>query len=130
MGKGKGIAGIILFSIFTLMAIAVRFSLEPDFPLETAANINFIMFILMVTTGLLIPGIYSLKEIKLKQGYFYLYSILPTTLLWLIVYTIIISALAPLTFVSTYLEFIGLGLGLSILLGHIVAVFAYFEIGF
>ena len=130
MGKGKGIAGIIIFSLFALMAIAVKFSLEPDFPLEAAANINFITFLLMVVTGLLIPGILCLKEIKIKQGFIYLYSILPTTLLWIILYTFLVSVLAPLTFMSTYLEFMGLGFGLSILLGHLVAGFAYLGIQF
>ena len=130
MGQGKGIAGIVIFSIFTLMAMAVRFSLEPDFPLEAAANINFITFLLMVVTGLLIPGILCLKEIKIKEGFIYLYSVLPTTLLWTIIYTFIVSVLAPLSFISTYLEFMGLGFGLSILLGHIVAGLAYLRIQF
>ena len=130
MGKGKGIAGIITFAIFTLMAIGMRFSLDPSVTSEIAATINFVAFILMIATGFLIPGIICLIKIKVKKGFIHMYSAIPVTLLWFILYTFLVSMLAPSTFMSTYLEFMGLGVGLSILLGILVAGFSYLGIQF
>ena len=118
MGKGKGIAAIIFFAIFTFFTSAIAFSGEFVF----MANLWFFLISLSAwTTGLLVPGILCLLEKKVKNVYKYLYTILPVTLFWFLLYTFVIAIAFRENFMVGYIGFLALGLGLSVLGGLIVA---------
>lgn len=118
MGQGKGIAGIIFFVLFTFFTTAIAFSGTFSF---TANLWFFLIGVLAWTTGLLIPGIFCLLERKVKKSSKYLYAILPVTLFWFLLYTLIIAIAFRENFISGFTAFLGLGLGLSFLGGLVVA---------
>jgi len=125
MSKGKGIAGIITFFILTMISIGINTVLEPSFSSEEAAMILLGLSILLWTLGFLIPGILCLLEYKPNKALILLYMIIPCILLCFLIYTIIILSLASSTFMSTFQEFMGLGVSVSIVLGIIMACYAY-----
>ena len=128
MGRGKGIAGIIAFIIFTMMSIGINIAFKELISSEEAAMILFVVSLLLWSTGFLIPGIICLLEYKVKRGGIFVYLIIPLTLFWFLIYTFIITALAPSTFMSTFQEFLGIDVGVSILLGIIATCLGYFQI--
>jgi hypothetical protein len=77
--------------------------------------------VLAWSTSFLIPGIFCLMERKLKKSFKYLYTILPVTLFWFLIYTFIITVAFKENFLVGFTVFLGLGLGLSFLGGLLVA---------
>jgi len=125
MGRGKGIAGIIAFIFFTMMSIGINIAFKELISSEAAAMILFVISLLIWSTGFLIPGIFCLLEHEVKRGLIFVYLIIPLTLLWFLIYTFIITALAPSTFMSTFQEFLGIGVAASIILGIIATCLGY-----
>ena len=130
MGRGKGIAGVIAFAILSLISIGLKFSFEPISSSEEGAMIILVLSLLIWGMGFLIPGIFCLLEIEVKKGLIYLYIIIPLILFWFLIYSFIVYALAPSTFMSTFQEHMGLGIGLSIVLSIISACAGYFKVQF
>ena len=128
MSKGKGIAGIIAFIFFTLMSIGINIAFKELISSEEAAMILFVISLLIWSTGFLIPGIVCLLEHEVKRGLIFVYLIIPLTLLWFLIYTFIITALAPLNFMSSFQEFLGLGIAASIILGIIATCLGYAKV--
>ena len=127
MSRGKGIAGIIAFIIFTLMSIGLKIALKELFSSEEAAMALFVISLLIWSTGFLIPGIICLLEYEVKRGLIFVYFLIPVTLMWFLIYTFIINVLAPSSFMSTFQEFLGIGIVLSVILGIIATCLGYAE---
>ncbi len=127
MSKGKGIAGIIAFIFFTLMSIVINIAFKELISSEEAAMALFVISLLIWSTCFLIPGIIYLLECEVKRGLIFVYSTIPMTLFWFLIYTFIITALAPSTFMSSFQEFLGIGVAVSIILGIIAICLGYFE---
>ena len=128
MSKGKGIAGIIAFIFFTMMSIGINISMKEVISSEEASMTLFVISLLIWSTGFLIPGIICLLEYEVKRGLIFVYLIIPITLLWFLIYTFIISALAPSTFMSSFQEFLGIGVAASIILGIIATCLSYLQV--
>jgi len=92
----------------------------------------FLIGVLAWTTGFLIPGIFCLKQRKVKNSIKYLYTILPVTLFWFSIYTFVTALASRENFMTGFIAFLGIGLGLSFLGGLLVAglaaVYPYFTI--
>ena len=127
MGRGKGIAGIIAFIFFTMMSIGTNIAFKELFSSEEAAMALFVISLLIWSTGFLIPGIVCLLEYKVQKWGIFVYLIIPITLFWFLIYTFIITALAPSTFMSSFQEFLGIGVAASIILGIIATCLGYLE---
>ncbi len=127
MGRGKGIAGLIAFAILSLISIGLKTSFEPFSISEEGSMIILVLSLFIWGTGFLIPGIFCLFEIELKKELICVYLIIPLILFCFLVYSFIIYALAPLTFMSTFQEHMGIGVGLSILLGIVLACVSYLQ---
>lgn len=127
MSKGKGITGIIAFVVFLLISIWIKINISMT---EDASIIILLMSLLLWGMGLLVPGILELLEIKVKRGYIFLYALIPCILTWFLIYTFVVVALAPSAFMSSYQKYMGLGLGLSVVLGFIIDIGGYFKIQF
>lgn len=101
MGRGKGIAGIIAFIFFTMLSIGMNSVFtELNSVEEEAAMALFVISLLIYSTGFLIPGIVCLLEYKVQKWGIFVYLIIPITLFWFLIYTFIVTALAPTTFMS------------------------------
>ena len=128
MGQAKGVVAITFFFIFTIFSFIISFGLGNDaaasgYDIEIA--IFFLVeFLLFSSTGLLIPGIFCILGKKYNKAKWY-YALIPTTLLWILIYTMVVAILAPTSFVSSFLEFLGLGMGGSIVLAIIVLCGSY-----
>lgn len=127
MGRGKGIAGVIAFVSLSLISIGLKISFEPTSSSEEGAMIILVLSLLIWGMGFLIPGIFCLFEIEVKKGLICLYLIIPLILFWFLTYSFIVYALAPSTFMSTFQEYMGIGVGLSIVLGIIAACVSYLQ---
>ncbi len=127
MGRGKGIAGIIAFIFFTLMSIGINSASKELISSEEAAMALFVISLLIWSTSFLIPGIICLLEYEVKRGLIFVYLIIPMTLFWFLIYTFIITALTPSTFMSSFQEFLGIGVAVSIILGIIATCLGYLE---
>jgi len=128
MGKGKGIAAIVFFVFFIFVSIAVAFGIGLDaessgYDSEIAVVI-LVEFILLFSTGLLIPGIFCLLEMRYDVAKWY-YALIPVTLLWMMIYTMVVAILAPTSFISNFQDFWGLGIGASVVLAIVVMCTSY-----
>jgi len=128
MGQGKGIAAIILFVFFTVVSIAISFDLGINaavygIDLEIAIVI-FVECALLFSTAFLIPGIFCLlgKQYGIVRWY---YALIPVTLLWIVIYTMVVAILVPTSFISNFIEYLGLGIGGAVVLAIIVLCMSY-----
>ena len=128
MGQGKGLAAMILFAFFTFLSIAISFGIGMDaenfgYDLEIAIVI-FVELILLFSTAFLIPGIFCLlgKQYGVAKWY---YALIPVTLLWIVIYTMVVAILAPTSFISNFIEYLGLGIGGAVVLAIIVLCMSY-----
>ena len=128
MGQGKGIAAIIFFVFFTVVSIAISFDLGINavvygIDLEIAIVI-FVVCALLFSTAFLIPGIFCLlgKQYGAAKWYF---ALIPVTLLWILIYTIVVAILAPTSFISNFIDFLGLGIGGAVVLAIVVICMSY-----
>ena len=128
MGLTKGIVALVFFALFTLVSIAVTISIGTEagvYGYDAEIAIFFLVeFLLLFSTSLLIPGIFCILGKKYNKAKWY-YALIPTTLLWILIYTMIVAILAPTSFISSFLEFLGLGMGGSIVLAIIVLCGSY-----
>ena len=128
MGQGKGIAAIILFVFFTIVSIAISFDLGINAVVygidSEIAIVIFVECALLFSTAFLIPGIFCLlgKQYGVAKWY---YAFIPTILLWILIYTMVVAILAPTSFMSNFLEYIGLGIGASVVLTIVVLCMSY-----
>ena len=128
MGQGKGIAAIILFVFFTIVSIAISFDLGINAVVygidSEIAIVIFVECALLFSTAFLIPGIFCLlgKQYGIVRWY---YAFIPTILLWLLIYTMVVAILAPTSFMSNFLEFLGLGIGSSVVLAIVALCMSY-----
>jgi len=122
MGQAKGIVAITFFFIFTIFSFIISFGLGSDAAsggYDPEIAIFFLVeSLLLFSTGLLVPGIFCLLEKQYDTAKWF-YGLIPTTLLWMLIYTLIVAVLAPTAFISNFLEFLGLGFGGSIVLAII-----------
>lgn len=125
MGQGKGIAAMVFFVFFIFISIAIAYSLgtTAEIDLEIAIVI-LVECVLLFSTALLIPGIFCLlgKQYGVAKIY---YALIPTTILWILIYTMVVAILAPTSFISNFLEFLGLGIGASVVLAIVVLCMSY-----
>jgi len=124
MGKGKGIAAMVFFVFFLFPSIAIVFELY-GYNAEMAIII-FVELILLFSTAFLIPGIFCLLGKKYDVAKWY-YALIPVTLLWFLIYTMVVAILAPTSFISSFLEFLGLGIGGAVVLAIIATCLSYEE---
>lgn len=125
MGQGKGIAAMVFFVFFIFISIAIANGLG------TTAGIDFeiaivilVELILLFSTAFLIPGIFCLLGKQYGSAKWY-YALIPVTLLWIVIYTMVVAILAPTSFLSNFLEFLGLGIGASVVLGIVALCMSY-----
>ncbi len=128
MGQGKGIAAMVFFVFFTILSIGIGFGLGSEaeisgFDFEIAIAI-FVELILLFSTAFLIPGIFCLLGKQYDSARWY-YALIPVTILWILVYTMVVAILAPTSFISNFIEFLGLGIGGSVVLAIIVMCMSY-----
>ena len=122
MGLAKGIVALVFFVFFLPIAFAVGFGIGNDaavygYDPEIAIAI-FVEMILLFSTGLLIPGIFCILGKQYDTARWY-YALIPVETLWFLIYTMIVALTNPTSFMSTFWEFFGLGLGASIVLSII-----------
>ena len=125
MGKGKGIAGIVFFVFFILISIGLAYDLGTNAEIDSEiAIVIFVECVLLFSTAFLIPGIFCLlgKQYGILRWY---YALIPVTLLWFLIYTMVVAILAPTSFISNFLEFLGLGIGGAIVLAIVVMCMSY-----
>ena len=128
MGQGKGIAAMVIFVFFTFLSIAISFDLGINaaaYGIDSEiAIVILVECILLFSTTFLIPGIFCLlgKQYGVAKWY---YALIPVTLLWILIYTMVVAILAPTSFISNFIEFLGLGIGGSVVLAIIVMCMSY-----
>ncbi len=125
MGKKDGIAGIVFFVFFIILSIIIASELgtNAELDLEIAIVILVELF-LFCSTAFLIPGIVCLlgKHFGAKVWY---YALIPVTLLGIVIYTMVVAILAPTSFMITFLEFLGLGIGAAVVLAIVILCMSY-----
>ncbi len=111
MGKGIGITAFVFFVFFTIISIVLGFEIGGN-DLEIA-TIVLVEGILFSSTAFLIPGILSLVGKGLgKVAWFY--ALIPITLVCILIYTIVIAALFPTSFISDFMGYLGTGIAISV----------------
>ncbi len=111
MGKGIGITALVFFVFFTFISFTLGFEIGGN-DLEIAM-IVLAEGILFSSTAFLIPGILSLIGKPLgKVAWFY--ALIPLTLACFLIYTIVIAALFPTSFISNFTGYLGTGLAISV----------------
>ena len=125
MGKGIGITALVFFVFFTIISIAIGFEIGGN-DLEIAM-IVLAEGILFSSTAFLIPGILSLigKELG-KIAWFY--ALLPLTLAWFLIYTIVIAALFPTSFISNFQGYLGTGIAISVVFSIVALCGSYVKL--
>jgi hypothetical protein len=112
MGKGIGITAIVFFVFFMFISIVLAFEIGGN---DLAiAIIVLVEGILFCSTAFLIPGILSLVGKHLGVAAWY-YALIPLTIVCILIYTIVIAALFPMSFISNFLEFLGTGIAVSVI---------------
>jgi len=88
------------------------------------AIVIFVECVLLFSFFFLIPGIFCLlgKQYGVSRWY---YAFIPTILLWILIYTMVVAILAPTSFMSNFLEYIGLGIGASVVLTIVALCMSY-----
>lgn len=128
MGLAKGIVALVFFVIFTPTSIAVAIGIGTEagvYGYDVEIAIFFLVeFLLLFSTALLIPGILCILGKQYDTAKWY-YALIPTTTLMILIYTMIVAILTPTSFISSFLEFLGLGLGGSIVLAIIFLCMVY-----
>ncbi|MHA1106952.1 MAG: hypothetical protein ACTSPN_14760 [Promethearchaeota archaeon] len=123
MGLAKGIVALVFFVFFLPIAFAAGFGISNDAAVngyDVEIGIFFLVeFLLLFSTGLLIPGIFCILGKQYNKAKWY-YALIPTTTLIFLFYTMIVAIFSPTSFVSNFIEFLGLGIGSSIFLAIIV----------
>lgn len=125
MGQGKGLAAMILFAFFTFISIAIAYGLGTTAGIDLEiAIVIFVELILLFSTAFLIPGIFCLLGKQYGSAKWY-YALIPVTLLWILIYTMVVAILAPTSFISNFLEYLGLGIGGAVVLAIVVLCMSY-----
>jgi len=119
------LAAMILFAFFTFISIAIAYGLGTTAGIDLEiAIVIFVELILLFSTAFLIPGIFCLLGKQYGSAKWY-YALIPVTLLWILIYTMVVAILAPTSFISNFLEFLGLGIGASVVLAIVVLCMSY-----
>ncbi|MBY9018541.1 MAG: hypothetical protein KGD66_06895 [Candidatus Lokiarchaeota archaeon] len=130
MGLAKGIVALVFFVFFLPVSFAVGFGIANDAAVngyDAEIGIFFLVeFLLLFSTGLLIPGIFCILGKQYNKAKWY-YALIPTTTLIFLFYTMIVAIFSPTSFISSFLEFLGLGIGSSIFLAIIVVCVSFLD---
>ncbi|MHA1320187.1 MAG: hypothetical protein ACTSQ1_10295 [Promethearchaeota archaeon] len=122
MGKGIGITAIVFFIFSIIISIAIASDIGGN-DLEIAI-IVLVEGILFGSTAFLIPGIISLVGKQLgKVAWFY--AILPLTLICFLIYTIVIAALFPTSFISNFQGYLGTGITICVVFSIVTLCASY-----
>jgi len=119
--QNRGIMLLITGALFIILS-SLLFSnaIIYIFQKTTLLILNNLLWVLCF----IIPGVYKfIKKVEFNENAIYLYSLAPQTIFWLLIYTIIITAItteAPMTFMSLYWQYFVIALGISFLLSLIV----------
>ncbi len=127
MKKGNATAAMIFFVFFIIISIGIAYGLGTTAGIDfEIAIVVFVECVLLCVTAFLIPGIFCLlgKHYGTKVWY---YALIPVTILLILIYTMVVAILAPTSFISNFLEFLGLGIGASVVLAIIVLCASYDE---
>ena len=125
MGKGIGITAIVFFVLFTIVSFTSASEIGGN-DLEIAI-IVLVEGILFSSTAFLIPGIISLigKELG-KIAWFY--ALIPLTLLCILIYTIVIAALFPTSFISNFQGYFGTAIAISVVFSIVALCGSYVKL--
>ncbi|MHA1349535.1 MAG: hypothetical protein ACTSSC_05450 [Promethearchaeota archaeon] len=125
MGKGIGITAIVFFVLFTIVSFTSASEIGGN-DLEIAI-IVLVEGILFSSTAFLIPGIISLigKELG-KIAWFY--ALIPSTLLCILIYTIVIAALFPTSFISNFQGYFGTAIAISVVFSIVALCGSYVKL--
>ncbi|MHA1460122.1 MAG: hypothetical protein ACTSO8_01470 [Promethearchaeota archaeon] len=88
------------------------------------AIVVLITSILFCSSAFLIPGILSLLGKKIGVMGWY-YALIPVTLLWMLIYTMVIAILFPTSFISNFQGLLGVGIIGSVVLAIVVLCATY-----
>ncbi|MHA1508746.1 MAG: hypothetical protein ACTSO6_08595 [Promethearchaeota archaeon] len=122
MGKGIGITAIVLFVFSTIISAVIAFEIGGnDLEIAIIVLVEGIFFNL---TAFLIPGILVLVGRPLgKVAWFY--AVVPLTLACFSIFTIVIAALFPTTFIINFQDYFGTGITICIVLSIISLCASY-----
>jgi len=122
MGKGIGITAIVFFIFSIIISIAIASDIGGN-DLEIAI-IVLVEGILFGSTAFLIPGIIILVGKQLgKVAWFY--AILPLTLICFLIYTIVIAALFPTSFISNFQGYLGTSITICVVFSIVTLCASY-----
>ena len=125
MGKGIGITAIVFFVLFTFISFTLASEVGGN-DLEIAL-IVLAEVILFSSTAFLIPGIINLVGKPLgKVAWFY--AIIPLTLVCILIYTIVIAALFPTSFISDFMGYLGTGIAISVVFSIVALCASYVKL--
>ncbi len=130
MTKKEGIAAIVFFVFITYLSIVLSFDLGTNAAVygidSEIALVILVESILLNSTVFLIPGILGLLGKKFGAAKCF-YALIPVIILLFFIYIIVVAILAPTSFISIFIEFLGFGIFGAVILSIILLWMIYYE---